>query len=195
MSLTQAKRFTLEEYHRLGEIGFFHEDDRIELIRGEIIQMSAKGTLHETCLRNLLRELPRLVGDRGTLQSQAPIVLPSNSEPEPDFTIVQNRDDNYLSAHPVPSDVLLVIEVSDSSLDYDKNVKLPLYAEGGIPDYWIFNLIDNWLEVCSEPSELSQGRFDYLNKRLVLPNQSIALPCFPDLFLDLTKVFPPKQIS
>ena len=195
MSLTQAKRFTLEEYHRLGEIGFFHEDDRIELIRGEIIQMSAKGTLHETCLRNLLRELPRLVGDRATLQSQAPIVLPSNSEPEPDFTIVQNRDDNYLSAHPVPSDVLLVIEVSDSSLDYDKNVKLPLYAEGGIPDYWIFNLIDNWLEVCSEPSELSQGRFDYLNKRLVLPNQSIALPCFPDLFLDLTKVFPPKQIS
>ncbi len=88
-----------------------------------------------------------------------------------------------------------MIEILDSSLDYDKNIKLPLYAEAGIPDYWIFNLIDNWLEVCTEPSELSPGRFDYLNKRLVLPNQSIALPCFPDLFIDLTKVFPPKQNS
>ena len=195
MDLTQAKRFTLEEYHRLGEIGFFHEDDRIELIRGEIIQMSAKGTRHETCLRKLLRELPILLAERATLQCQSPIVLPYNSEPEPDFTVVQNRSDDYLSAHPIPADILLVIEIADSSLDYDKNVKTSLYAEAGIPDYWIFNLLDNWLEVCSEPSELSRGKFDYLNKRLVLPNQSIALPCFPDLFLDLTKVFPPKQNS
>lgn len=88
-----------------------------------------------------------------------------------------------------------MIEIADSSLDYDKNVKTSLYAEAGIPDYWIFNLIDNWLEVCSEPFELRRGKFDYLNKRLVLPNQSIALPCFPDLSLDLTKVFPRKQNS
>ncbi|HAZ47788.1 MAG TPA: hypothetical protein DDW76_17445 [Cyanobacteria bacterium UBA11369] len=195
MALTQAKRFTLEEYHRLGEIGFFHEDDQIELIRGEIVQMSAKGTRHSVCTNLLNRELSKLVGERATLRIQDPIILPSTSEPEPDFTIVQNRSDDYLSAHPIPADILLVIEILDSSLDYDKNVKLPLYAEAGIPDYWIFNLIDNWLEVCTEPSELSPGRFDYLNKRLVLPNQSIALPCFPDLFIDLTKVFPRKQNS
>ncbi|NWF61034.1 MAG: Uma2 family endonuclease [Fischerella sp.] len=139
MSIAQAKRFTLAEYHRLAELGFFHEDDHIELINGEIIQMVAKGKAHATCLRNLLRELPRLVGDRATLQSQAPITLPPNSEPEPDFAIVKNRNDNYLSGHPEPTDVLLVIEVADSSLDYDRDVKMPLYAQAGISDYWIFN--------------------------------------------------------
>ena len=195
MALTQAKRFTLEEYHRLGEIGFFHEDDQIELIRGEIVQMSAKGTRHSVCTTLLNRELSKLVGERATLRIQDPIILPSTSEPEPDVTIVQNRSDEYLSAHPTPVDILLLIEIADSSLDYDQNVKKPLYAEAAISDYWIFNLIDNWLEVCSEPSELSRGKFDYLNKRIVLPNQSIALPCFPDLYLDLTKVFPPKQKS
>jgi Uma2 family endonuclease len=195
MTLIQAKRFTLEEYHRLGEIGFFHEDDRIELIRGEIVKMSAKGTLHSVCTTLLNRELSKLIGERATLRIQDPIILPSTSEPEPDVTIVQNRSDEYVSAHPIPADILLLIEIADSSLDYDKNVKTSLYAEAGIPDYWIFNLIDNWLEVCSEPFELRRGKFDYLNKRLVLPNQSIALPCFPDLSLDLTKVFPRKLNS
>jgi Uma2 family endonuclease len=195
MSIAQAKRFTLDEYHKLGELGFFHEDDHIELIRGEIIQMVSKGRVHETCLRNLLRELPRLVGDRATLQTQAPIVLPPNSEPEPDFAILKNRDDNYLLAHPESADILLVIEVSDSSLDYDRDVKMPLYAEAGISDYWIFNLFDNYLECYSEPYQNNQGKHGYLNKRIVLPNQVVALPCFPDLSLDLNRVFPPKVNS
>ena len=150
MSIAQAKRFTLDEYHRLGKLGFFHENDHIELINGEIIEMASKGTAHETCLRNLLRELPKLVGDRATLQSQAPITLPPNSEPEPDFAILQNRDDNYLSSHPKAADVLLVMEVSDSSLDYDQYVKIPLYAKAGIANYWIFNLFENHLECYSE---------------------------------------------
>lgn len=193
MTLIQAKRFTLEEYYRLGEIGFFHEDDRVELIRGEIIKMVAKGPLHSVCTTLLNRELSKLLGERATLRVQDPIVLPSTSEPEPDFTIVQNRSEDYLSAHPTPADILLLIEISDSSLDYDQNVKVPLYAEAGICDYWIFNLVDNWLEVYSEPSQLSRGKFGYLNKRIVLPNQAIALPPFPDLSLDLPKVFPQKQ--
>jgi Uma2 family endonuclease len=192
MTITQAKRFTLDEYHRLGELGFFHEDERIELINGEIIQMASKGTAHETCLRNLLRELPKLVGDRATLQSHAPISLPPNSEPEPDFAIVKNRDDDYLSGHPQPADVLLVMEVSDSSLAYDQDVKIPLYAKAGIPDYWIFNLFDNYLEYYSEPYQDNQGKYGYLNKRVFLSNQVISLPCFPDLSLDLGRVFPPK---
>lgn len=125
MSIAQTKRFTLDEYHRLTELGFFHEDNHIELINGEIIEIAAKGTAHETCLRNLLRELPKIIGDRATLQSQAPIALPPNSEPEPDFAILQNRDDNYLSGHPQAADMLLVMEVSDSSLDYDQDVKIP----------------------------------------------------------------------
>src|SRR4028118_1070787 len=120
MMLTTAKRFSLDEYHRLAELGFFHEDDRVELIRGEIIQMAAKGTLHTTCCSNLLRELARLVLGEAELRCQDPIVLPPNSEPEPDFVIVNKRADNYLSAHPTSSDILLVIEIADSTLKYDK---------------------------------------------------------------------------
>ncbi len=194
MSIAQAKSFTLDEYHRLGELGFFHEDDHIELINGEIIEMAFKGTAHETCLRNLLRELPKIVGDRATLQSQAPIALPPNSEPEPDFAILQNRDDNYLSGHPQPADVLLVMEVSDSSLDYDQVVKIPLYAKAGITDYWIFNLFDNYLEAYSEPYQNNQSKYGYLNKRIFLSNQIINFSYFPDLSLDLVRVFPPKLI-
>ncbi|RAM53379.1 MAG: Uma2 family endonuclease [Hapalosiphonaceae cyanobacterium JJU2] len=190
MSIAQAKRFTLAEYHKLAELGFFGEDDHIELINGEIIQMVAKGKAHETCLRKLLKELPRLVGDRATLQSQAPIILPPNSEPEPDFAILKNRSDDYLFGHPEPADVLLVIEVADSSLNYDRDVKIPLYAKAGIADYWIINLGDNYLEYYSEPYQDNQGKYGYLNKRIILSNQLISLPCFPDLSLDLNKVFP-----
>ena len=171
MSIAQAKRFTLTEYHRLGELGFFHEYDHIELINGEIIEMASKSTAHETCLRNLLRELSKIVGDRATLQSQAPIALLPNSEPEPDFAILQNRDDNYLSGRPQPADVLLVMEVSDSSLGYDQDVKIPLYAKAGIADYWIFNLFDNYLEVYSEAYQNNQGKYGYLNKQIILSNQ------------------------
>ncbi|MBC1223997.1 Uma2 family endonuclease [Nostoc sp. UCD121] len=192
MSIAQAKRFTLDEYHRLGELGFFHEDDHIELINGEIIEMASKGTAHETCLRNLWKQLPKIVGDRATLQSQAPITLPPKSEPEPDFAIVQNRDDNSLSSHPQPADVLLVMEVSDSSLAYDQDVKIPLYAQAGIADYWIFNLFDNQLQYYSVSFQDNQGKYGYLNKRIILSNQVINFPWFPDLSLDLAKVFPPK---
>ncbi|MBD2387708.1 Uma2 family endonuclease [Cylindrospermum sp. FACHB-282] len=190
MTMTQAKRFTLAEYHKLTELGFFHEDDHIELVNGEIIEMVAKGKAHETCLRKLWKELPKLVGDRATLQSQAPITLPPKSEPEPDFAIVKNRDDDYLSSHPQAADVLLVIEVADSSLDYDQNVKISLYAQAGIADYWIFNLIDNHLECYSTPYQNHQGKHGYLNKRIVLYNQIISLPVFSDLLLDLRRILP-----
>lgn len=190
MTLPTVKRFTLEEYHRLAELGFLSEDDRVELIRGEIIQMVAKSTAHINCCRDLLEQLAALVAGRAKLQCQAPIVLPSNSEPEPDFAILRKRDDNYRSALPNAWDVLLVIEIADSTLKYDQEVKLPLYAEAGIPNYWIFNLVENHLEAYSEPYQELQGGFGYSVKRIILPNRAIPLPCFPDLLLDLSKVFP-----
>lgn len=126
------------------------------------------------------------------LQCQDPISISPNSEPEPDIAILQNRDDNYISGHPKPADVLLLMEVADSSLSYDQDVKIPLYAQAGISDYWIFNLLDNYLECYSEPYQDNHGKYGYLNKRIVLPNQAVSLSCFPDLFIDLNKVFPPK---
>ncbi|KAM3096152.1 Uma2 family endonuclease [Phormidesmis sp. 146-35] len=185
-----VKRFTVDEYHRLSELGFFAEGDRIELIRGELVYMAAKGTSHEVCLTKLIRALPQLLSDRATVRCQSPIIL-SNSEPEPDFTIVTNRSDDYLESHPKPEDVLWLIELSDASLTYDQETKLNLYAEHNIQDYWIFNLLENVLETYREPYQKSQG-FGYRVKRVLLPNEGLTLPYFPDLTLDLSKAFPTK---
>jgi Uma2 family endonuclease len=174
----------------LGELGFFGENDRVELIRGEIVEMSPKGTPHETCITRLWRRLSKLLGERATLRCQAPIILPHYSEPKLDLAIVQNRPDDYLSAYPSPSDVLLVIEVADSTLKYDREIKIPLYAEAGISNYWIFNLVQTRLEVYTEPYQDLQGNFDYRLTRIVLPNEAVALGCFPDLSLDLSLTFP-----
>ncbi|MGI8502416.1 MAG: Uma2 family endonuclease [Hassallia sp.] len=189
MTIT-AKRFTINEYERLAELGFFKEDDRFELIRGEIIPMVAKGKPHAVCETLLFRELIKLLVDRALVRGQQPIIIPYSSQPEPDLTIVRNVNDNYLSAHPSPADILLLIEIADSSLKYDQEVKLSLYAEAGISDYWIFNLVDNYLESYSEPYQNLSDKFGYRRKFISLPNESINLPSLPDLTLDLSKVFP-----
>ncbi|NMG19360.1 Uma2 family endonuclease [Brasilonema bromeliae] len=190
MTITTAKRFTIAEYERLAELGFFREDERVELINGEIIPMVSKGRPHSVCETRLFRELFKLVGERGTLRGQEPIIIFNYNQPEPDFVIAQNRDDDYLSAHPSPVDILLLIEIADSSLKYDQEVKLPIYAQAGISNYWIFNLVGNSLECYSESYQDLQGKFGYRRKLIVLPNESVCLPCFPDLSLDLSKVFP-----
>ncbi|MCW6053348.1 Uma2 family endonuclease [Lyngbya sp. CCAP 1446/10] len=190
MSIATAKRFTTEEYHRLTELGFFAEDERVELINGELVKMAAKGTAHSVCETRLERELFKLLGERATLRGQQPIILPDDSEPEPDRAIVQNRPDDYLSSHPCPADILLLIEIADSSLSYDKQVKLPLYAAAEISDYWIFNLSQTCLECYSEPYQNATGQFGYRKTLIFLPNESVNLPCFHDLALDLSRVFP-----
>ncbi|MEM7717322.1 MAG: Uma2 family endonuclease [Cyanobacteria bacterium P01_A01_bin.68] len=193
-SQVTTRHFTLLEYHRLIELGFFHEDERVELIRGELVQMVAKGIAHTTCCRNLLRELSQLVIGKAELQCQDPINLPSGSEPEPDFTIIRSPSGKYLSAHPTPKDIFLVIEIADSSLDYDRGVKIPLYAEAEIPQYWIFNVVANQLEAYSEPFQDAQNNFGYRFKRIFLANQSVELPLESLPVLDLNSIFP-HQVS
>lgn len=157
MTQVTTKRFTLAEYHRLIKLGFLTEDDRVELIRGELVQMAAKVTSHSVCNTKLVRELDRLVGDRAVVRGQEPIILPADSEPEPDVVIAQGQPDDYLSNHPYPQDILLVIEVSDSTLEYDQTAKLFLYAEDQIQDYWIVNLVAHQLERYSQPYQDTQG--------------------------------------
>lgn len=123
------------------------------------------------------------------LRCQDPITLPSGSEPEPDFTIARLASDHYLSGHPTPEDIFLVVEIADSSLDYDRDVKMPLYGEAGIPHYWIFNVVANQVEAYSEPYQDSQGNFGYRFKRIFLANQSVDLP-LPSSSLDLSSIFP-----
>ncbi|MEG3969370.1 Uma2 family endonuclease [Microcoleus sp. T2B6] len=193
MTAVTVKRFSIAEYHRLGELGFFAPDDRVELIRGEIIIKATKSTFHSVCNSLLLGELYPLLEERAIVRGQEPIILSADSEPEPDVVIARNRSDNYLSSHPEPPDILLVIEVSDSTLKYDRRTKLSLYAESGISDYWIFNLVDIQLEMHSEPYQKQRGGFDYRVKRVLLPNEVVVIPGFPDLSLDLSAVFPAQM--
>jgi Uma2 family endonuclease len=190
MNVVAPKRFTIDEYHRLISLGFLTESDRIELIRGELIQITAKGTPHTVCSSILCRQLDRLLGDRVVIRGQDPITLPNNSEPEPDVVIARGTDEDYLAHHPYPQDILLVVEISDSTLTYDQTTKLKLYAEVGIYDYWIVNLNARQLERYNQPYQNAQGEFNYLSKQISLPNQSVVIPGFEDTLLDLSRIFP-----
>lgn len=186
----RSKRFTLEEYAELTKIGFFKEDDRIELIRGELIEMAAKGTKHIFCCQELVATLPGLVDKKGIVRCQDPIVVPSGSEPEPDFVVVKPRGDRYRDAKAQADDVLLIIEVADSSLEYDRTYKGSLYAEAGIESYWIFNLLDTQLEVLTQPFQNANGDYGYRSQQIYSQNQSIDLPAPLTGSIDLSQIFP-----
>ncbi len=190
MLAATRRKFTIDEYHQLVDLGFFTENDRIELIRGEIIEMAPKRTPHSVCNSTLFGELYRLLYDRANVRGQEPIILPLNSEPEPDVVIAKKKADNYLSAHPTVEDIILVIEISDSTLKYDKETKLPLYAEAEIKNYWIVNLVENLLEVYSNPFSDNQGKFGYRNTSITLPNETINIPDFTEVTLELNSIFP-----
>ena len=155
--------------------------------------MAAKGTRHSVGNSRLLTKVVMLIGEQAIVRVQEPIIIPPDSEPEPDVVIARNKSDNYLSNHPNPADLLLVIEVADSSLKYDQEVKLALYAEARISNYWIFNLVTNCLEAYSESYQDQQDNFGYAHKHIFLPNSIVILPCFPELSLSLTEVFPQAE--
>ncbi|NJM56494.1 MAG: Uma2 family endonuclease [Synechococcales cyanobacterium RU_4_20] len=169
----QRRRFTVDEYDRLTELGLWGADDRIELIRGDLIEMVAKGTAHILCCRKLLQQLVHAVQTQAIIQCQDPIVLPLGSEPEPDFALL---DVNVGDFKPNADQVLLVIEVSDSSLDYDRTTKGPLYAEAQIPHYWIFNCLDKQVECHSQLQQNAKGEWLYSLCQVILPPQRLALP-------------------
>jgi Uma2 family endonuclease len=142
---------TVAEYHRMGEVGILTEDDRVELIEGELVAMAPIGTARAGTTNRLNRTLVQIVGDRGVVAVGNPVQLDDLSEPQPDFAVLKPRDDDYGTATARPDDVLLIIEVADSSLAYDRNVKRSLYARHGIPEFWIVNLKSGEVEVCRAP--------------------------------------------
>ena len=152
------RRFTVSDYHRMIEVGILTEDERIELMDGVILKMNPKRTRHSVVTNLITARFYRLVPEgEALLRGQDPILLTDNTEPEPDVVVVKPREDAYLSAHPSPSDVFLVIEVSDTTLEFDKGVKLPRYAASGIPEVWIVNLVDDRIEVYRDPIKLPDG--------------------------------------
>lgn len=142
---------TVAEYHRMGEAGILGPDDRVELIEGELVAMAPIGSDHAGTSNGLTRALVRLVGDRGVVAVGNPVQLDDHSEPQPDFSVLRPRPDDYRRATPRPADVLLIVEVSNSSLRYDRAVKLPLYARHGIAELWVVNLAAREVEVYRSP--------------------------------------------
>ena len=169
-------RFTTDDYHRLGEAGILGEDDRVELIDGEIVEMNPIGGPHLGSVNRINHLFVRSVGDRAVVHVQNPIRLDEHSEPQPDVCLLRVRADFYASGPPGPADVLLLIEVSDSSLTYDRQVKLPLYARGGIPEAWVLDLGHNRLLVFREPVDGG-----YATTQVLRRGQSIRPLAFPDL--------------
>lgn len=152
MAVNLAKHyFTVSEYERMGATGVFAPEARVELIEGEIIEMSPIGSRHAACVDLITEIFNEQLRGRAIVRAQNPIVLDDFSEPQPDITILRFRSDRYRDAHPRPNDVLLVIEVADATIDYDRRVKMPLYARAGIAEALIFNLLEDQVEYFSQP--------------------------------------------
>lgn len=152
MSIEHARRpFTVAEYDQMVANGILRDDDRVELIEGEIVEMSPIGSPHAACVRKVQHVLPRLLGDRIQISVQCPVAIPDWSEPNPDVALLKPRADYYAAAHPRPRDVQLLIEVADSTFAYDTKTKAPLYAKGGIREYWVIDLNTNRVLVYTRP--------------------------------------------
>jgi Uma2 family endonuclease len=143
---------TTQQYHLMHEAGVFQDGDRIELINGEIQTMSPIGRKHATCVARLNAIFTNRLFGKAIIWPQNSIRLNDNSEPQPDIAILKFRDDFYEEALPTPEDILLIIEVADSSIDYDREVKALLYAAAGIPEMWLFDVNKREIEGYSQPS-------------------------------------------
>lgn len=143
---------TVDEYERMGEAGIFRPDSQLELLEGEIYEMSPIGSSHAACVKALSLLLNQLFGGVLLVSTQDPIRLDDYSEPQPDVALLSWRDDFYRRAHPSPADILLVIEVADTTVDSDRRIKLPLYAKAGIKEVWLVNLPEEKIELYAEPS-------------------------------------------
>lgn len=143
--------FSAAEYHRMAETGILSEDDRVELIEGEVLTMAPIDSRHAACIGRFTEILSRLSDLDAIVWVQNPILLDERTEPEPDVALLSRRGDFYSGQHPVPTDVLMVIEVADTSIEYDRRVKLPLYAWSGLPEVWIVDLSAETIEIHSRP--------------------------------------------
>jgi len=164
------RRFTTDEYHRMGEAGVFTDDDRVELLDGEIVQMSPLGIPHSSGVDRLTAVFTRRLGRRAIIRVQGPIILDRYSEPQPDLSVLAPRADFYGHAQPRPRDVLLAIEVMDSSRGYDRTLKLPLYARAELREVWLVDLKAEVIERYRRPALRGyREREDFARGRVLMP--------------------------
>jgi hypothetical protein len=175
-------RFTVEQYHRMGEAGILDED--VELLGGQVVVREPIGAYHAGTVNRLTRLWTSRLGDRAVVQVQNPIELATqDSEPQPDISVLRPRADFYTASHPVASDVLLVIEVADTTLRLDRRVKLPLYARAGIREAWVVDLAATRVEIHRQPTARGYGEV-----RVLARDGSVVPVAFPDLTIHLADV-------
>jgi Uma2 family endonuclease len=176
-------KFDVDEYHKMAVAGIFDEDSRVELLGGEVFAMAPIGSRHAATVDRLNVLLIRQLGDRGIVHPQNPVSLSERSEPQPDISVLKPRADYYASGHPTPADVLLIVEVADTSLAYDRGPKLALYARWGIPEVWIVDLAGEVVTVYAKPS----GR-SYQSTRELKRGEGLSPAAFPDVDLSVEEI-------
>jgi Uma2 family endonuclease len=180
MSVQIVRRhFNVTEYYRMVAAGVLSEGDRVELIEGEIVEMNPIGSRHAACVGRLTEFLGRRVSNEAIVWVQNPVQVNDYSEPLPDVALLKRRDDFYAQANPQPTDVLLIIEVADSSVEYDRDIKIPLYAGAGISEVWLVNLPKETIEIYTQPVGAT-----YREIRIVKRGESLAAKSIPSLIID-----------
>jgi len=187
MTVSPARySFSVEEWHQMGEAGLFRENPRVELLDGEVIQMSPIGNRHLACVNRLTRLLVNAVGDQAIVSVQNPVRLDDYSEPQPDVVLLLPRRDFYSSATPGAKDTVLLVEVSDTSLSWDRDRKAPRYAAAGIPTVWIVNLAAGAVLVRSGPAP--DG---YSDLRRAERGEILDVPGLPGVRVDVDHMLDP----
>ena len=179
-----TRQFSRGEYHRLAEIGVLKPDERVELLDGIIYNMAPMGPFHGGVSNALAGYLWQLAQGRWFVWTQSPIGLSKTSEPEPDLALLVPADHCYMQRHPGPDDVFLIIEVADSSLEFDREKKLPLYAKAALPEVWIINLREKTAEVYRQPTAGVYSQCETLR-----PGQTANLLVFPQVKIPVTDIF------
>jgi Uma2 family endonuclease len=175
--------FTVDDFRRMVEAGVLTEDDRVELIDGEVLEMTPIGPEHGGTVKTLIQAFRGLPSSVSLLSVQDPLLLDDRSEPEPDLMLLRPREDHYRRSHPRPGDVLLLVEVADESLERDRDLKLPRYAAAGIPELWIVDLRGRVLESCREPTA-----DDYTTRHRCRGGDTVAPEAFPEHPIDVAAV-------
>jgi Uma2 family endonuclease len=185
------RQFTTQDYHQMVVAGILSEDERVELIQGEIVKMSPIGIRHASCVNRLLKLFVQLLGDRVTVIVQNPVVLSNLSEPQPDVALLKPRDDFYATGHPQPQDILLLVEVADTTIESDfaertlreRAIKIPLYASSGISEVWLIDVNELVIEIFREPTANSYQGIQQLQQG------EISVQAFPDVSFAVEQIF------
>jgi Uma2 family endonuclease len=186
----KTRKFTVAEYYRMAEVGILRPEERVELIEGEIIVMAPIGPGHSGEVNRLNHRFSHPDNDRFIVHVQNPVQFGDGSELEPDVALLRYRDDYYGTAHPTPADVLLAIEVADTSLEYDREIKAQVYGRAGVPETWIKNLPEDCIEQFTEPGPEGYGQHTIHHRGETLTPVSL-----PDLALLVDELLPPPPAA